>query len=148
MGYKIDTPWTNMHKHDIEMLNSIIDDKYCIENEIGRKLSIMKQINEEFNREVNSINFDNIVNYMQSNDWKWAFYDDGPSYRVPTKDEMITFLKKNFLKNGLYEMIELQKSRFSVSSGGFWFDISLNDGTYYVNIVFDIAHFMKDDINE
>lgn len=148
MGYKIDSIWTKMNENRIDKLNAIIDDHYCIENEIARKLSIMDQITQEFNREVNSINFDNIVNYMQANDWKWAFYDDGPSYRVPTKDEMITFLKENFLRNGLYDMIELGKHRFNISSGGFCFDISLNNGIYYVNIVFDIAHFMKDDIDE
>lgn len=149
MGYKINSVWTELRKNDIEKLNAIIDDHYCIENEIGRKLNMMNEITNVFNKEIHDINFDIIVQFMQANDWKWSFYDGGSKERVPTRDEMIRFLRDNFLKRGLYEMIELNKDKFDASSGGFFFDMGRsNDGTYYVQIIFDIAHFIKDDIDE
>lgn len=142
MGYQINSTWTKMKKNDIMKLNEIIDNNYFIENEIARKLNMMNDITKEFEKEISYINFDSIIKYMQANDWKWSFYDGGPQERIPTKDEMIRFLRDNFLTHGLYEMIELNKDRFDVASGGFYFDMGLSsNGTYYVQIIFDIAHF-------
>ena len=55
MGYEINSTWTRMHKTDIEELNDIIDDKYCREMEIARKLNLMKKFKEAFDKEINSL---------------------------------------------------------------------------------------------
>ena len=146
MGYKINTTWTKIHENDIKKLNSIIDDEYCNELEIGRKLNIMKRFNEEFDKELNSINWDSIIKFMTENNWQWALYDGKGNFRVPTKFEMVNRLRNDFLKHGLYNIIELGKDNYSSFSGGFNFEMGRNGNSFWVHICFDIAHFQCDEI--
>ena len=143
MGYEINTTWKRMRKDDIERLNQIIDDEYCNELEIGRKLNIMKKFNEEFEKEIKNIYWSNILDYMKTNNWTWYMGGNFDNYGIPTKGEMIERLKTDFLKHGLYEIIELGKDRYSSFSGGFNVEMGIYEGNYYVHICFDIAHFTK-----
>ena len=143
MGYEINSTWTRMHKTDIEELNDIIDDKYCREMEIARKLNLMKKFKEAFDKEINSLNWDNITKFMQENEWVWYIGGELNNMAIPTKDEMIAKLKIDFLKDGLYEIIELGKESYSLFSGGFYFNMEINGNNCLVNIFFDIAHFKK-----
>lgn len=143
MGYEINSTWTRMHKTDIEELNDIIDDKYCREMEIARKLNLMKKFKEAFDKEINSLNWDNITKFMQENEWVWYIGGELHNMAIPTKDEMIARLKLDFLKDGLYEIIELGEESYSSFSGGFYFNMGINGNDCFVNIFFDIAHFTK-----
>ena len=143
MGYEINTTWRKLRQNDIEELNKIIDDEYCNELEIGRKLNIMKKFNEEFEKELNNINWDSILKFMTENNWQWVFYDGKENFRVPTKSEIVTRLRNDYLKHGLYEIIELGKDNYSTFSGGFNIDMGYYGNIYYVNIYFDIAHFYE-----
>ena len=146
MGYEINSTWTRLRQKDIEKLNKIIDDEYCRELEIGRKLNIMDKITDEFDKEINSLNWDNITKYMKEHDWTWYMGGNFDNCYTPTKEEMIERLRKDFLKRGLYEIIELGKDRFSTFSGGFNLEIGHNGSSYWVHICFDIAHFVKTNV--
>ena len=142
MGYEINSTWTRLRQDDIKKLNEVIDNKYCQELEIGRKLNVMKKFTEEFENEIQSLNWDNITNYMKENNWQWYMGGRLDNYAIPTKEHMIERLASaDFLKRGLYEIIELGKDRFSTFSGGFNFEMGYNGSTYWVHICFDIAHF-------
>ena len=150
MGYKINSPWTELRKKDIERLNEIIDDRYCIENEIGRKLNIMEVFEQLFDEAIKDFKFDIVLEFMNKNGWKWSMYEDGKSfYKVPNRIEMIRMMRREFLKPGLYNIIELNKKEWGASTGGIVFDMGIL-GNYaskdncYLNIYFDIAHFVKD----
>jgi len=136
MGYEINSTWTSLHRKDVEKLNEIIDDEYCRELEIGRKLNIMKKITDEFDKEIASLNWDSITKFMKKHNWQWYMGGKLDNYAIPTKEQMIERLRKDFLKHGLYEIIELGKDRFSSFSGGFNFEM----GHTWVHICFDIAH--------
>lgn len=142
MGYKINSVWTKIHENDIKKLNEIIDDGYCIELEIGRKLNMMKRFNDAFDKEVKSLYWENIIDFMKEHNWTWYMGGNFDNCAIPTKEEMVERLKSDFLKRGLYEIIELGKDRFSSFSGGFNFEMGINEGNYWVNICFDIAHFV------
>ena len=140
MGYLINSVWTKMKENDIKKLNNIIDDKYCQELEIGRKINIMKKFEDIFDKEINSLYWDNIITYMRSNNWGYGFDNE-----LQTKESLIDFLKNDFLKHGLYNIIELNRTSYQAFSGGFLFDMGIApSGNYYVNIYFDIAHFPLD----
>ena len=143
MGYEINSTWTRLREKDIQKLNEIIDDEYCNELEIGRKLNIMKKFTEAFDNEVNSLYWENILEFMTDHNWTWVFYDGKEQYRIPTKEEMIERLKTDFLKHALYEIIELGKNSYSSFSGGFNVEMGIYEGNYYVHICFDIAHFTE-----
>ena len=144
MGYEINSTWTQLRRKDIEELNKIIDDKYCRELEIGRKLNIMKKFKHEFDEEIASLNWDNILKFMEENNWKWYMGGSFDNQATPTKEEMIEMLKTDFLKHGLYVIIELGKDRYSSFSGGFNVEMGYNGvNNYWVHICFDIAHFSK-----
>lgn len=143
MGYEINSTWTRLRQDDIKKLNEIIDDEYCQELEIGRKLNIMKNFKDKFDEEINSLNWERITNYMKENDWQWYMGGNFDNYAIPTKEEMIERLKTDFLKHGLYEIIELGQDRYSSFSGGFNVEMGCNNGIYWVHICFDIAHFSR-----
>ena len=143
MGYKIDSTWKQLRKKDIEELNSIIDDEYCNELEIGRKLNLMEKIKKAFNEELESFDFDNVLKFMNDNNWVWANYDGGLHYAVPTEERIIEHLRTD-LKHGMYHIIELNEKSYQVFSGGIVFGINIIGNDAYVSIYFDIAHFVKD----
>ena len=143
MGYKINSVWTQLRKNDIEELNSIIDDEYCNELEIGRKLNLMKEIKKAFNKELESFNFDTVIKFMNDNNWEWADYDGTLQYAIPTKEKMIEHLRLN-LKHGMYKIIKLNEKSYQSFSGGIVFGINIIGNDVYVSIYFDIAHFVKD----
>ena len=149
MGYKINSPWTELRKDDIIRLNEIIDDQYCNELEIGRKLNIMEAFEKEFNKALNDFDFEIVINYMKSVNWEWALYKNGKSYYgVPTAHDIIDSLKSH-LKHGLFNIIELNKKEYGVSGGGIVFDMGMKTDyptrdTIWVDIYFDIAHFKND----
>ena len=144
MGYEINSTWTRLREKDINKLNEIIDDEYCRELEIGRKLNIMKKFKEAFWKEVSEVRFDIIRKFMLDNNWEWFHYENGKSfYAVPTKEHMIDALKNDYLKHGLYEIIELGKTSYHISGGGIIFSMDMIGNECYVNIGFDIAHFTK-----
>lgn len=141
MGYEINSTWTRLRQDDIKKLNEVIDNKYCRELEIGRKLDVMKKFTEEFENEIQSLNWDSITKFMHYSNWEWYMGGRLDNYAIPTKEEMIERLAgTDFLKHGLYEIIELGKDRFSTFSGGFNFEMGYNGSTYWVHICFDIAH--------
>lgn len=145
MGYEINSTWTELRAKDIKKLNEIIDDEYCRELEIGRKLNIMKKFNKAFYEAISEFRFDIVLNFMKEHNWEWFHYENGKSfYAVPTKEHFIEVLKNDYLKHGLYEIIELGKTSFSMSGGGIMFNMNMYGDEYYVEIGFDIAHFTKD----
>jgi len=144
MGYKIDSPWTSLHRDNIKRLNEIIDDEYCRELEIGRKINIMLKFEKEFDEEIKRLNWDSILKFMEDNYWQWAFYDNVSDYRVPTKAEMIERLRNDHFKHCLYRIIELGKTHSSCFSGGFNVELGYIGNNYWVNIYFDIAHFKEE----
>ena len=145
MGYEINSTWTRLRENDIKRLNEVIDNKYCIELEIGTKLNIMKKFEEKFDEEVNNLNWDNILKFMHDNDWVWYVGGDLNKCEIPTKEYMIERLRGvDYFGHGLYEIIELGKNKFSTFCGGFNFEMGCNGGSYWVHICFDIAHFSKD----
>ena len=150
MGYKINSPWTELRKNDIEKLNEIIDNEYCIEQEIGRKLNIMKVFEELFKKAIEDFNFDLVLKFMHDHNWVWSMYENGKSfYKIPNKIEMIKMMRREFLNHGLYAIIELGKKEWGSTTGGVVFDMGIT-GEYasknncYLNIYFDIAHFVND----
>ena len=146
MGYQINSTWTRLRKDDIERLNEIIDDEYCIEQEIGRKLNLMEKLTDAFDEEVNRFNFDVVLEFMNSHDWKWAFYENGKSfYKVHDKDDIIKTLKTDFLKHALYDIIELGKSEAGTESGGLVIDMGVHGSDVWCRINFDIAHYTSDE---
>ena len=143
MGYKINSTWRQLRKNDIEELNSIIDDEYCNELEIGRKLNLMKKIKKAFNEELESFNFDTVLKFMNDNNWEWANYDGTLQFAIPTKEKIIEHLRTD-LKHGMYRIIELNEKSYQAFSGGIVFEIVIIGNNAYVSIYFDIAHFVKD----
>ena len=58
-------------------------------------------------------------------------------------------IRKNFLKPGLFEIIEHNKKHYSSSTGGFVFNMGItsdyaHEDTVYIDILFDIAHHIED----
>ena len=144
MGYEINSTWTKIHENDIKKLNEIIDDEYYKELEIGRKLNIMKKFNKAFYEAVSNFRFDIVLKFMKDNNWEWHHYENGKSfYAVPTKEHFIEVLKNDYLEHGLYDILELGKTSFSMSVGGIVFSMDMIGDNCYVNIGFDIAHFTK-----
>ena len=145
MGYEINSTWTRLRGKDIQKLNEIIDDEYCKELEIGRKLSIMENFNKAFAEAISNFRFDIVLKFMQEHNWQWFHYENGKSfYAVPTKEHFIEVLKEEYLKQGLYEIIECGETSFSMSGGGIVFSMDMIGYECYVEIGFDIAHFTKD----
>lgn len=144
MGYKINSTWTQLRADDIKKLNEIIDDEYCIEKEIGLKLNIMNKFEELFSKAIEEINWNGIIKFMEANNWEWAFYDNGLNYRVPTKTEMINRLREDFLKPGLYKIIEVGEKKYSSYSGGFVIEMGHEGDNFWLNIYFDIANFYEE----
>ena len=146
MGYQINSVWTRLRKDDIERLNEIIDDEYCVEQEIGRKLNLMNKLTEAFDEELNRFNFDAVLSFMNGHDWKWAFYEDSKSfYKVPDKDDIIKTLKTDFLKHALYDIIERGKTEAGTESGGLVLNIGIDGNDVWCRIYFDIAHFISNE---
>ena len=144
MGYEINSTWTRLREKDIKKLNAIIDDEYCNELEIGRKLNIMEKFNKAFYEAVSNFRFDIVLKFMKDNDWEWYHYKNGKSfYAVPTEEHFIEVLKNDYLKHGLYDILELGKTSFSMSGGGIVFSMDMIGNNCYVDIAFDIAHFTK-----
>ena len=147
MGYKINSIWKERRKNDIEKLNAIIDDEYCNELEIGRKLNLMEKFNNALEEALDEFDFNAVIQFMKDNDWEWAHYENGKSfYAVPTKKHIIETIKNDFFKHGLYEIIVLNKTSFRALSGGIVFDMNLIDGKAFIDIYFDIAHFRDGDV--
>jgi len=148
MGYKINSPWTKIREKDINRLNEIIDDEYCNEMEIGRKLHILETFEKKLNEEINRFKFDIVIKFMKANKWTWFLYKNGKSsYEVPTKEDIIDSIKDNF-KHGLFEIIELNHNRYGSSGGGIVFEMGMlgeypSDDNCYIDIYFDIAHYSK-----
>lgn len=140
MGYQINSTWTKIRQKDIKELNKIIDDEYCVEKEIGRKIALMKDFNKAFENAVEDFDFDAVLSYMKSVGWEWAITLD--KFSVPTKEQMINTMK-SFLKTGLYDILERNKTRYCVSSGGIVFNMHIYNENAYIDIYFDIAHFVK-----
>ena len=146
MGYKINTTWKQLHKNDIEKLNEIIDDEYCNELEIGRKLRLMKVFEEKLNEAIEDFNFNNVIKFMTMTNWEWSNYNG--HYSVPCREEIIECIKVDFFKHGLYEIIELGHKTYGSITGGLVFDMGITadyptKDTVYVNIYFDIAHLIE-----
>lgn len=149
MGYQINSTWTRLHKKDINHLNEIINDEYCNEKVIARKLHILEIFEELLDEELNRLRFDVISKFMEENNWVWSFYEDGKSYTaVPKPQQMIAFIKENFFKHALFEFIELNEKEYTVSGGGFVFNAGMT-GEYpskdncYLSIWFDISHLIN-----
>lgn len=141
MKYEINSIWTRLRQDDIKKLNEIVDNEYCRELEIGRKLNIMKYFTKEFENEIKELNWGCITKFMQDNNWQWYMGGGFDNCAIPTKEQMIERLREDYLKLGLYEIIELGKDSFSTFSGGFNFEMGYMGNTYWVHIYFDIAHF-------
>jgi hypothetical protein len=141
MGYEINSTWTRLRRNDIEKLNEILDDEYCRELEIGRKLNIMNFVTRKFEEALKEFDFGRVIKFMRQTHWVWAL--EGGE-RVPTKSEMISFIRRNFLKHALYQMIELGENRYCASSGGIVFDAGIESSSpgpddVWVIISFDIS---------
>lgn len=146
MGYQINSTWARFHEKDINRLNEIIDNEYCNELEIERKLNIMHRFEDMFDKEIENLNWNSILKFMEDNNWQWAFYDNGSNYRVPTKAEIITRLRNDYFKHSLYHIIELGETHYAIFSGRFSVELGYEGTNYWVNIYFDIAHFWEDEL--
>lgn len=152
MGYQINSHWGKMHKAEIEKLNAIVDNEYYNEMRISSKIRIMKVFERLLEKAVSDFNFDVVIGFMTKYDWKWLVYSGNGEaiIKVPTKEEIINSIRKNFFNRGLYEIIELNKPTYSVTSGGIVFDMGTSNPEFatednsYLNIYFDIAHFLAD----
>ena len=149
MGYQINSTWTQLREKDINRLNEIIDNEYCIEHQIAIKLHIMEVFENLLEEEFNRLRFDIIESFMQAANWEWSFYENGKSfYKIPDKNDMIKMIKREFFDHALYDIIELGKNEYMCSTGGFVFNMGMT-GKYaskencYLNIYFDIAHFIE-----
>ena len=143
MEYKINSNWTREQKNDVEKLNKILDNSYCQELEISRKINIMKEFESSFKKEIENIYWDNILDYMKTTNWVWVFPEHGIYYeRTPSKEEMIKRLKDLF-EDGLFNIIKLGKTEYICSTGGFTISLHMINNHYNVDILFDIAHYTK-----
>ena len=146
MGYTINSTWTRLRQKDIEKLNKIIDDEYCIELEIGRKLNLMKQFDKALNEALENFNFKVVNEFMVAHNWEWAMYKDGKQYyKVPSWDEMKDAIKNDMYKHALYNILELKETHETISSGGLVLDMGIEGNDVWVQIYFDIATFCFDD---
>ena len=149
MGYPINSTWTRLREKDINRLNEIIDDEYCNEKAIARKLHILEIFEELLDEELKRLKFDVISKFMKENNWVWSFYENDKSYEaVPKPHQMIDFIKEDFFKHALFEFIELNEKEYTVSGGGFVFNAGMTSeypskDNCYLSIWFDIAHFIK-----
>jgi len=149
MGYPINSAWTRLREKDINHLNEIIDDEYCNEKVIARKLRILEVFEELLDEELKRLKFDVISKFMKENNWVWSFYENGKSYEaVPKPQQMINYIKEDFFKHALFEFIELNEKEYTVSGGGFVFNAGMTSeypskDNCYLSIWFDIAHFVK-----
>ena len=126
MGYQINSTWTRLREKDINRLNEIIDDEYCIEQEIGRKLHIMEVFENLLEEEFNRLKWSNIKNFMNANNWEWSFYENGKSfYKIPDIGDMRKMIKREFFNHALYDIIELGKKEYTCSTGGFVFNAGM-----------------------
>ena len=142
MGYQINSTWTSLRKDDIEKLNKIIDDEYCNELEISRKLNLMDKLNNAFDEELERLNFDIIEKFMQDNNWVWAIYKNGKCYHeVPDRYYMRDQLRNDFLKHIMFDIIELNKTESGRESGGFYVELGVRGDDVWCTIHFDIGHF-------
>ena len=146
MTYEINTPWRNLHKNAIEELNQIATQKFRIEDEISRKLRIIKAAKEAVNKAIEDFNFDVVIRFMKQVGWKWAYTIQGED--VPTKEDFINFFYGgDCLKHALYDMIELGKNRYEITTGGVIFKLICTDLDYadesntFCSIAFDISQW-------
>lgn len=137
MGYEINNTWRKFHENDIMQLNQILDNEYMDELMIGREINIMKKFNKAFDNALSAFDFDAVLKYMEEHDWKW-----GLEAKTPTKEQMIDNMRER-LNHGLYEIIKRGKTKYGNFSGGIVFDMCMVGYECYVNIYFDIAHFVK-----
>lgn len=137
MGYEINTTWRKFHENDIMQLNQILDNEYRNELTIILEINIMKKFNKAFDNALSAFDFDAVLKYMEEHDWKW-----GLEAETPTKEQMIDNMRER-LNHGLYEIIKRGKTEYGDFSGGIVFDMRMVGYECYVNIYFDIAHFVK-----
>jgi len=139
MGYEINTTWRKFRENDIMQLNQILDNEYMDELTIGKEINIMKKFNKAFDEALSEFDFDAVLQYMEDHDWEWS---NGSKDEIPTKERMIENMRKR-LNQGLYEIIKRGKTEYGTFSGGIVFDMRMVGYECYVNIYFDIAHFVK-----
>ena len=137
MGYAIDTTWRKFHESDIKKLNEILDSEYMNDLKIGHEINIMKNFNRAFDEALMAFDFDAVLKYMKDNDWTWGIEEE-----TPTKEQMIDNMRER-LNHGLYEIIKRGKTTYGTFSGGIVFEMSMIGNECYVEIYFDIAHFVK-----
>lgn len=145
MTYEINSPWTEMKKNEINELNEIANQRFRIEDEIERKLRIVRAAKKALEKAIDEFNFDVVIRFMKQVGWKWAYTANGEA--VPTRMDFIKFFYGgDCLKNALYDMIELNKNHFCVTTGGIIFEMLCGDLSYatedntWCSISFDIAH--------
>lgn len=146
MTYEINTPWKKLHKNEIEELNQISNQEFRIEEEISRKLRIIRATKEAVNKAIEDFNFDVVVRFMKQVGWKWAYTGQGED--VPTREDFIKFFYGgDCLKHALYDMIELGKNRYEITTGGVIFKLICTDLDYadesntFCSIAFDISQW-------
>jgi len=139
MGYKINTTWRKFHESDIKKLNEILDSEYMNDLKIGHEINIMRNFNKAFDEEVSAFDFDIVLKFMKDNDWTWS---NGSKEEIPTKEQMIDSMRER-LNHGLYEIIKRGKTEYGSFSGGIVFEMSMIGNKCFVEIYFDIAHFVK-----
>lgn len=146
MTYEINTPWKKLHNNEIEELNQISNQEFRIEEEICRKLRIIRKAKEAVNKAINDFNFDVVIRFMTQVGWKWAYTTRGNA--VPTKEDFINFFYgSDCLKHALYDMIELGKNSYDITTGGVIFKLICTDLDYadetntFCSIAFDISQW-------
>ena len=137
--YNSNSDWAVRNRDYLNKLNDIMNDEYCVELELSRKIEMLKKFEHAFNNELNNLNWDNIINYMHSNNWGYGWNNE-----LQNREQFEDFLRNDFFKHGLYRIIKMNQTSYSTFSGGFAFDMGItSSGVHYVNIYFDIAHFRK-----
>jgi hypothetical protein len=148
MKYEINSTWTNLRRKDIEHLNNIIDDEYCREQEIGRKLNILEVFEKKLNKAIKDFNFDIVIDFMQKNNWTWAVYHKDVDYAVPTREDIIDAIEEDF-KHCIFQILECGKKEAGISGGGIVLDMGIvgdyaSEDTTWLEIYFDISRFRND----
>lgn len=138
--YNSNSNWAVRNREYLNKLNDIMNDEYCVELELGRKIEMLKKFENAFYKEINDLNWDNIIDYMHTNNWGYGWDNE-----LQTREQLEDFIKNDFFKHGLYRIIKMNQTSYSTFSGGFAFDMGITpSGVYYVNIYFDIGHFHKE----
>ena len=156
MKYEINSTWTRMRSKDIEKLNEILDDEYCVEMEIGRKLSLMKVCRTEMENAIKDFNFEIVIAFMKKCNWVWAYTEEEKITHKQCTPSRVDFEKyfEECFRHALFRFIENGENIYHVESGGIIFYLHCRDilrpsnHNTYCSISFDISQLKRGEYSD